>query len=224
MVERETKIFGIGFNKTGTTTLESVFRTYGLKVPNQQEQELQITKPTFEGEYGPLTRFVRSFDAFQDMPFSQGETYKIVDSLFPRSKFILTERNPTEWFQSLCRFHERVFGVHEIRQLTPNIISNFDYIYRGYSYENISRFLTCSDREKRVVRWDLLYNESYYTEKYLRRNKDIKGYFRHRPEDLLVIDLTKEQNTNSISHFLGLGARDTVRMPHENRSLAIPPT
>jgi hypothetical protein len=223
MVERETKIFGIGFNKTGTTTLESVFRTYGLKVPNQQEQELQITKPTFEGEYGPLTRFVRSFDAFQDMPFSQGETYKIVDSLFPRSKFILTERNPIEWFQSLCRFHERVFGVQEIRQLTPNIIKNFDYIYRGYSYDNISRFLTCGDRERQVIRWDLLYNESYYTEKYLHRNEDIKAYFRHRPEDLLVIDVTKEHNTNSISHFLGLGARN-VRMPHENRSLATPAT
>jgi hypothetical protein len=65
------KIFCIGYNKTGTTTLETVLRYYGFKLPNQQEQEVRLTKNVFSTEYEELKEFVQMYDAFQDLPFSQ---------------------------------------------------------------------------------------------------------------------------------------------------------
>ena len=41
------KIFCIGFNKTGTTSLERVLRFYGYHLPNQQEQEVELSKQVF---------------------------------------------------------------------------------------------------------------------------------------------------------------------------------
>jgi hypothetical protein len=37
--KRFNKLFCIGYNKTGTTTLEAVLRAYGYQMPNQQKQE-----------------------------------------------------------------------------------------------------------------------------------------------------------------------------------------
>jgi hypothetical protein len=64
------KIFCIGYNKTGTTTLETVLRLYGFNLPNQQEQEARLTRQCFSTNYLELSDFVRRFDAFQDLPFS----------------------------------------------------------------------------------------------------------------------------------------------------------
>ena len=86
------KIFCIGFNKTGTTTLEKVLKLYVLDLPNQFEQEARISLPSLIGNYTKLLEFVAKYDAFQDLPFSQGETYVACDALFPNSKFILTVR------------------------------------------------------------------------------------------------------------------------------------
>ena len=91
------------FNKTGTTSLEKLCVLW-LSPSNQQEQEIRLVKQVFSTNYSELVSFVNNFNAFQDMPFSQGLTYVAVDALFPNSKFILTERDSEEWFNSYCEF------------------------------------------------------------------------------------------------------------------------
>lgn len=157
------KIFCIGYNKTGTTSVEALLRLYGYKLPNQQQQEIELTKQVFSGNYRPLREFVSDYDAFQDLPFSQGHIYIVADCLFPGSKFILTERDPDDWFSSLCRFHSKVFGISDLRSLTENDVKQrFNYLYPGYSYENIQRMLTVMEGGVPRVRWDLLYDGDFY--------------------------------------------------------------
>lgn len=108
------KLFCIGYNKTGTTTMAAILKRYGLKLPSQSEQEIRLTRQTFATNYAPLKDFVAKFDAFQDLPFSQGEVYAVCDALFPDSKFILTERDSEKWFNSLCRFHQKVFKISDL--------------------------------------------------------------------------------------------------------------
>ena len=72
--------------------MQKVLKLHGYNLPNQQEQERQLSKPVFENNYTELIEFCKEYDAFQDMPFSQGLTYVAADALFPNSKFILTER------------------------------------------------------------------------------------------------------------------------------------
>ena len=87
------KIFVVGYNKTGTTTMEQVLRLYGYSMPHQQEQEARLTKQVSCTNYDEFRSFVSKFDAFQDLPFSQDQTYVVADVLFPDSRFILTERD-----------------------------------------------------------------------------------------------------------------------------------
>ena len=89
---KKIKVFGIGYNKTGTTTLESLFRNkYKYKSPNQFFQEYKLgIDAIYHKNYSNLRSFCSIYDFFQDSPFSMGNTYVIADFLFPESKFILT--------------------------------------------------------------------------------------------------------------------------------------
>ncbi len=213
------KLFGIGANKTGTTSLEKIFRALGLNVPNQQEQEVRIVRQLHRGNLRPLQEFVARFDAFQDSPFSQGLTFAQVDALFPQSKFILTVRDPEPWFDSLCRFHEKVFGVASVAELTPEFARGKSlYLYRDYTYESFVRSSTVVRDNRLVEAPELLYDKEHRISQYLARNRSIIHHFRQRPDDLLVIDLTQEANVGRILDFLDIPQEFNFPVPHENRS------
>jgi hypothetical protein len=86
------KVFGIGANKTGSTSLEQVFYILGLNVAPQSEGEI-TSEALSKGNILPLRDHIVRYDAFQDVPFSAKSTYAQIDALFPKSKFILTYRD-----------------------------------------------------------------------------------------------------------------------------------
>jgi hypothetical protein len=217
--KRFNKIFCIGFNKTGTTTLEGVLRGYGYDLPDQEEQEARLTEACFRCDYTELRRFVERYDAFQDQPFSQGETYAVVDALFPNSRFILSERDPEEWFDSMTRFHKKVFKLDSLQGLSEeDLVTHSDYIYPGYSHASQKRMLTEFDGDQPVVRWDRLYDKDFYIAEYLARNRRIKRYFQNCLERLLVIDITREVDTRRLCEFLEIPKELVIDMPQFNRT------
>ena len=213
------KIFCIGFNKTGTTTIELVLRHYGFNLPDQEEQEIRLTQASFATDYTELCNFVRNYDAFQDLPFSQGEIYVVADALFPCSKFILTERNPEEWFRSLCAYHQKMFALGDLALVTEqDLIEKCDYIYKGYVRDYKRRFLTSFYGGVEFTDWSKLYNKEYYIGMYEQRINCIRRYFAHAPHKLLVIDVTKENTTQKICDFLNIPQEFVIDMPHENKT------
>ena len=211
------KAFAIGYNKTGSTTMEEVFRRMGFRVPLQWEQELALTDAVQRGDYEPLRAFVARYDAFQDMPFSQDFTYIVCDVLFPGSKFILTIRDPDDWYASMVRFHRKLFGFGKIEDLGPDFFKgkNF-YLREDYVYENKRRMVQRVEGAELIYDWSLLYDPGHYKALYTHRNREILSYFQHRPDDLLVIDVTKEPDTQRIVEFLGRDPAEAFGMPHLN--------
>lgn len=63
------KVFGIGANKTGTTSLKKIFHDLGLMVAPQQEGEI-CGMQAYKGDFEPLIGYITQYDAFQDAPFS----------------------------------------------------------------------------------------------------------------------------------------------------------
>ncbi len=213
------KIFCIGYNKTGTTSLEAILRQFGYKLPDQQEQELQLSKKTFSTDYTVLERFCAEYDAFQDMPFSQGLTYVAADSLFPNSKFILTERPADAWFKSMCKFHKKIYKIDDLSTLTEkDVIEKFTYLYPGYSHGNKERLLSSFKGDLRSVNWEKLYDYDYYTDMYNRRNEEIKRYFMNARGKLLAIDITQEKTTEKICEFLNIPLESSTDMHHRNKT------
>ena len=84
------KIFGIGLERTGTTSLCAAMTRLGFNA----------------------VHFPRSLDQVVGAEFSNDITvsfcYKFLDHQFPGSKFILTVRNEAEWLDSCRRWYSRL--------------------------------------------------------------------------------------------------------------------
>lgn len=212
------KIFCIGYNKTGTTTLEETLRFYGYSLPLQKQQEARLSKNVFDTNYVEFLSFVQRYDAFQDMPFSQGLTFVAADALFPNSKFILSVRDSEAWFQSLKLFHMKKNGIDSTKISEKDILEKFTYLYDGYGYENKKRFLTTFKNNKYLVDWTKLYDQKYYIEQYEQRNNLIQKYFVNAPNKLLVIDVTKEATTEKLCEFLNIPKEFVIAMPQRNKN------
>lgn len=201
------KIFCIGRHKTGTTSLAKALRELGFIVGNQKLAELLIFDWA-RRDFKRLFLYCRTAQAFQDTPFALDFTYQALDQKFKGSKFILTIRDsPEQWYQSLTRFHATVFGAGRVPTLED--LKTVDYIYKGYPYE--ARLLQI-DKET-----DDLYDKEKLIDTYLTHNKSVIQYFKHRPSDLLVLNVAEPGSYDKLCDFLGK-PRTGREFPHENKT------
>lgn len=90
------KVFGIGFQKTGTSSLGRALEQLGYAVQGGFGVEPpDIERKIRECAEDHLTRY----DAFQDTPWPV--LYRYLDERAPGSKFILTVRDPDSWIKSV---------------------------------------------------------------------------------------------------------------------------
>lgn len=89
------KIFCIGYNKTGTTSLSKALELLGYKALHDHHINREITDAASKGETHPA---VEEYDAFLDFP--EPEKFKALDEVYPGSKFILTVRDVDDWISS----------------------------------------------------------------------------------------------------------------------------
>ncbi|MGB3407799.1 MAG: sulfotransferase [Jannaschia sp.] len=198
------KLFCIGFNKTATTTLEQVLRAAGLRSPKQLEQEALLVGALDTGDFDRLRSFCEEYDAFQDLPFSQGSTYVACDALFPGSRFILTVRDPQAWADSYIRYYRREFGLENVDRFDEQTFADKAlYLEAGYVHRILRPLLTETHGGEPTTRWDLAFDQDFLMDRYQRRNAEIRAYFARRPQDLLVLDPSQEADTGSLLAFLG---------------------
>lgn len=89
------KVFGIGWAKTGTTTLASCLEILGF---NHQTQKLSLTFDYEKKDFSRIFDIVDKHDSFEDWPWLL--MYKEFDKQYPGSKFILTTREHSSWVES----------------------------------------------------------------------------------------------------------------------------
>ncbi|MFC4991185.1 sulfotransferase [Rubritalea tangerina] len=218
-----TKVFCIGNNKTGTTSIESLLRRLGYKMPDQGEQELKVVEAVQQGDFQPLKELCDNYQAFQDLPFSQGEVYANVDSLYPGSKFILTVRDPDAWYDSLVRFHLntilKAVGVSDVADVVEDTFKDKNlYIRENYLYNVAKRHVAAVSDGEVLYEWSKLYDKNNRVSEYISRNERIIKYFQDRKNQLLVIDLTKEEDDSKLLRFLGCEGEKSSSVPHLNSS------
>lgn len=95
------KVFGIGFHKTGTSTLESALRALGYTVKGTFGVNDDTIGDTVVER---AIEIAGQYDAVQDNPWPL--VYRDLDEAYPDSKFVLTMRDTDKWWVSL----ERHFG------------------------------------------------------------------------------------------------------------------
>jgi hypothetical protein len=201
------KVFCVGRNKTGTTSLKKAMSNLGYVVGYQRAAEL-LFRDWAKRDFRRIAAYCRTGEFFQDIPFSLPYTFQAMDMHFPGSKFILTVRDPESWYRSLCTFQrlESVFGdktesLEKLKQAT--------YCYKGFAYET------------KVLVYDFPGDDPYHKETlidhYNFHNRMVRDYFRNRPQDLLVLNVAESGAYRKLCEFLGEPC-PSDDFPWENRT------
>lgn len=201
------KIFCIGHNKTGTTSLQTVLNDFGFAIGFQGESEIIMTD-WIGRDFRRIIELCKTADAFQDVPFSLDYTYQIMDHAFPGSKFILTVRNNAdEWYDSLVRFYRKIIGVNRVP------VADDLRRYEGGGVGWLWRF----QQSVYGATEDTLFDKNMYKTYYENHNARIVEYFKYRSNDLLVLNLSDPTAMTQLCKFLGVKYTGQV-MPHLNKS------
>lgn len=192
LLRRKKKVFVIGFNKTGTTTLHKAINELGYISGKQHLAELLLPEIT-KGNLDNLFKYCKTAEAFQDIPFSLPEIYKELDKKFPNSKFILSIRDDeNQWFQSICKFHAKLYGK-DGRIPTKEDLENSNYVFKGYPllFNN-------------YVFGNHFYEKNIYTKTYNKHINDVVDYFKNKSHQLLVINVSEESSYTDMCKFLNV--------------------
>lgn len=201
------KYFCIGRNKTGTTSLKKAFEDLGFPVGDQVAAERIADRFYFKGNFEPIVEYCRTAQVFQDVPFSWRDTFKHLDRAYPDSKFILTVRNNADqWYQSLTRYHAKSFGTESIP--TADDLRAAKYVSRGFMYKAVKLYGAPDDD---------IYNKTILINHYNRHNELVLEYFRDRPNDLLVINLSETDSYRRFVDFIDVESPYSA-FPWENKA------
>jgi hypothetical protein len=204
---RRSKVFCIGRNKTGTKSLGQALKDLGHKVGHPSEGAL-LMDDWARRDFRRIVAHCTTADAFHDVPFSLPYTFQILDFAFPGSRFILTIRNsPDEWYDSYIRFHGRIMGV--TGKPTADDLKNCVLWGKGELWRQQQNVFGIDE--------STLYDETLYKAHYTSHNLQVMDYFRHRPGDLLVLNLTEPAAMESLCRFLGFQYTGQI-MPHLNKT------
>ncbi len=132
------KVFGIGFQKTGTTTLGVIFDRLGYRTAGYHQFRHLADRETlgFEEVERLALEIARDVDAAKDTPWPI--LYRSLDREFPGSKFIHVTRDPDAWIRSAVKD----FGSH------PNALREVIYGSRqpvGHEAEWVARYKRHND-------------------------------------------------------------------------------
>lgn len=178
------KVFGIGWAKTGTTTLGRCFKVLGF---NHQSQDLRLVRGIQVGDLTRVMAVAGRKETFEDWPWVI--LYEELDRAFPGSQFVLTKRDPEKWIRSytniLAKQGEASEKMNGIRRT----------LY-GLPFPQVT--------------------EAQLVERYEAHNRDVEGYFRERPKDLLVVDWERGDGWAALCDFLGCEL-PRAPFPHANR-------
>lgn len=188
------KVFGLGFHKTGTQSLDEALKILGFKTIHGDPR-----KAPHGGTEGSklLDEYIRQgnyylptfdlYDAFTDNPYFS--IWKEIVQMFPEAKYILTIRDEKKWIKSCVQYYqgrrvrtmrEWMFGQH-------------------------------ADPSKNKE------SENAWLGAYRRHNPEIMEYFKSAGKDLLIMDITRGDGWNVLCPFLDRPI-PSVPFPHRNNS------
>lgn len=126
------KVFGIGFNRTGTSSLKLALKKLGFNVLVRNGQ---FVKRYSNDRTKWILNNIEEWDAFQDWPWPMLHV-DLLDHLGEDARFILTRRaTPEKWVESLKKHSERTNPDSHQRR----VMLGYDYPH-GLEEEHIALY------------------------------------------------------------------------------------
>jgi hypothetical protein len=177
-MDKGTKIFCIGLNKTGTTSLHSAFELLGYRSVHFEDRDGRNIQDIIRSNHEqglPILRGIEDFDAYSDWITDEPEAvFPKFDAEYPGSKFILHTRDMAGWLRSREKHVKR----------------------------NQKEFAETKDPKITWLEIDLVGWEAHYKA----YHKAVREHFKGREMDLLELDVTQGDGWELLCPFLGVKA------------------
>lgn len=188
------KIFQIGFNRCGSTSLYKLFLENNVPSIHWGTSSKKPIAVLIENNYlkgRKLLEGIENFVFYSDMESIFNNKYycsyvsyfKLLDQNYPESKFILNTRNLNNWIKSRKNFVSKLNGNY-LKKHMEIFGKNEDEILEDWKNN------------------------------WLKHHENVQEYFKNK-NNLLVFDIEKD-NIDKIKKFTCLIKTDF--MPHENKS------
>jgi hypothetical protein len=106
------RIFGIGLNKTGTTSFDEAVTMLGFRSLHDGGAEVQAAvRRAIDDDVPLLSNIDPRYDVFSDIGLL-ARRFRLLDVQYPGSRFVLTTRPMDKWIDSRRRHVERNLALH----------------------------------------------------------------------------------------------------------------
>jgi hypothetical protein len=141
------KVFCIGYNKTGTTTVGKCFQLLGYRNASFSSR---IWKELYKkGRIDKIIKYTAKFDSFDDLPWLKEDMIPILDEKFPNSKFIYLERDEESWKKSFYQWTYKITGKNpDIDEGYAKYTAHRDFILNYFKDRPTSDFIVLNVKEK----------------------------------------------------------------------------
>lgn len=116
------KVFCIGYNKTGTTTIGKALEILGY---NNSSFNKKIWRNYYkQGKIEDVISYTSKFDSFDDLPWLKEDMIPVLDNRFPNSKFIYLEREEKDWaisyynwtYKQTGKYPDKIKGAEKFKK------------------------------------------------------------------------------------------------------------
>jgi hypothetical protein len=206
------KIFCVSMQRSGTTSVGDWLESHGLtRAGSPTSARLGWSRMWFQGDHEAIF----SNSAFQDAEVLEDDPwwcpgfFRIVAERFPDARFILLERDPDEWFDSMCRHsggrnpgwsdvHARIYGRdHDLEELLRQQPS-----LQPEAWSHLS----------------IVEHREHYKAVYRAHGEAVRSYFRDQPDRLFVGRLDDPGVFPAMCPFAGVEYDPRISVPRSNAS------
>jgi hypothetical protein len=172
-----TRIFGIGMQKTATTSLDCALQLLGFDSAHWLDGKWAVAILREMRAKGRSETLERHY-ALCDLPIAI--LFKELDRACPGSKFILTVRDEVDWLVS-ARDHWSY--QHNTFRSDWDIFPAANFIHKA-TYGRTS------------------FDAEVFLARYKRHNAEVREYFKNRPGQLLVMDMSRGAGWKELCEFV----------------------
>lgn len=211
------KVFGIGLQKTGTSSLHTALETMGVRC---RHFPIELLTSHWQGKGAPKEPTLshdamdlaaaREWDALCDLPVCLPEIIEKLDKAFPGARFIYTDRSVEAWVRSVEKHYERDAATAVKRYREKE--------YPGYDASR-DMFRNCDPLGLFEFTYGIPVDSpdrsAALTAYFQRHRAFVDAYFADRPGDILYLDVAAEGAMRDLGEFIGKPA-PYANFPHRN--------
>lgn len=134
------KVFCIGYNKTGTTTLGKALEMLGYR--NSSFNKTVWRKYYKHNQIVKILKYTAKFDSVDDLPWLKEDMIPILDRVFPNSKFIYLTRDEESWKISLKNWTFKQTGSYpNLEERLEDFRKHRDFVINYFKDKPKEQFL-----------------------------------------------------------------------------------